>query len=127
MPSEMQSAVLEGRVPVTIVDGGKTRTIFMQVIDPYQLCLYDTESARRPRFDINLLNSICETWPNDPSGRAVSVISPNSLIVLSFSSASDAAAMLTFFNLKSDIYKDRQSMQQLDRHLEKIWPFPLHE
>jgi hypothetical protein len=117
----------DARIPVGILEGAKTRPIYMQLIDPYQLFLYDTDTARRPRSEINLQQSICEQYAQDVSGRAISIISPSTVIVLSFSSAADANSYLTLFNGKSDIVKDRQSMQHLDRTLEANWPFPLHE
>jgi hypothetical protein len=118
---------METRVAVSFLEGSKTRPLYLQIVDPYSLYLYDTDTARRPKHEINLQQSVCEIYSHDVSGRAISVISPSAISILTFSSNADATNYLALFNSKSDIFKDRQSMQQLDRHLETIWPFPLRE
>jgi hypothetical protein len=118
---------LDSRVPVNLLEGTKTRPIFIQVVETHQLCIYETDTSRRARHSINLQQSICEIFTHDVSGRAISVISPSNVIVLSFPSAADAKTVLDLFNAKSDIFKDRDSMQQLDRHIENVWPFPFRE
>lgn len=121
---------MSGKLPVQFNDGSKTKSVLMQITQekgPAKIKIFENESSKRPKNEIELNESYTEFVPQDPSHRTLVILTATQNYNIIFSEPHEAEEYLKIFNGKSNVYQDANSVKALDDQILQIWPFPLSE
>lgn len=120
----------QGKIKCNLVEGSKTKVVYMQITaegNIHKCGIYESESSKKPKMEVIIQQSIAQWHTYDVLGRTIVLAAPNETLLLSFANAEEAGQYFKLFNSRSDIYRDQQSIFQIDQDLGKIWPFPQHD
>jgi hypothetical protein len=118
------------KIAVSVLDNNKAKGMFIQVTEKggnHFLSVFETDASKRARNILILQQSVAEDYPQDVTRRSISITGPNDVVVISFPTEADARGYRDLVNSKSDIFKDSESIRQLDRNIAAVWPFPCHQ
>jgi hypothetical protein len=118
------------RVPVTIQESGKAKTLYIQIAETANipsLLVYEGDGAKKPRNQVVLTQAIAELYQQDFTSKTICLIGTKDLLQMAFATPAEASTWMGLINSKSDLFKDSQSMSQLEKNIESIWPFPSHQ
>lgn len=119
-----------GKLPVQFIDGSKTKNVLMQITQdkgPAKIKIFENDSSKRPKNEIELNESFSEILPQDASRKTVIVQTATQNYTIIFSDSAEAEEYLKIFNSKSNIYQDSNSVKALDDQILQIWPFPQND
>lgn len=121
---------MTGKLPVQFNDGSKTKTAFMQVAQdkgPAKIKIFESDSSKRPKNEIELTESYTEFSPQDTNRKTLLILTATQNYNIIFNNSTEAEEYLKIFNSKSNICQDASSVKALDDQILEIWPFPQND
>ena len=120
----MRSLPSQARVQLT--EKGKTKEMDIRIENSEQDYFLIASESSKTIFKTKypLKRVFVEIKPSDPTECTLSFITPTQEITFVFKTKEEANNYFQFISDKSQVHAENRAIEQLDKEMREIWPFP---